>query len=161
MSTLNSDLREYTAQLGKGQIQRAYKGIMSFMYELKAHLEGKHPEYAASALYFGYMDMTYFAFTPPDLRDRKLKIAIVYLHEENRFEVWLAANNRKLQADCIQTLSHKDLGIYSLSQMAPGVDAIIAEVIIDQPDYDCPNQMKERIETKTLQFAEDMFGFLS
>ena len=34
------------------------------MAELKA-LEHKHPDYASGALYFGYMDMTYFAITPP------------------------------------------------------------------------------------------------
>ncbi len=29
----------------------------------------------------------------------KLKIAIVYLHEDGRFEVWLGGSNRKIQAE--------------------------------------------------------------
>ena len=51
---LNDDIREYKVQLSKGHIQRAYKGIMAFMSDLKSHLEGRYPDYSASALYFGY-----------------------------------------------------------------------------------------------------------
>lgn len=156
MGSLNTDIREYTAQLRKGQMQRAYKGIMSFMSELKLYLESRHTDYAVSALYFGYMDMTYFAFTPPGLRDQKLKIAIVYLHEGNRFEMWLAAANRKIQADYIALLSRRDLRGYALSQAAPGVDAIIAATVAEQPDFDNSDRMKVQIEEKALAFAEDM-----
>lgn len=98
MQTLNDAIREYTAQLQKGQIQEAYKGIMTFMSGLKTYLQSRHKQYATTGLYFGYMDMTYFAFTPPELKDRNLKIAIIYLHQENRFELWLGGTNRKVQA---------------------------------------------------------------
>jgi hypothetical protein len=80
MQSLNKSVREYTAQLQHGQIQKAYKGIMTFMSSLKTYLESCHPDHAVSGLYFGYMDMTYFAFTPLELKQRSLKIAIVYLH---------------------------------------------------------------------------------
>ncbi len=56
-------------------MQKAYKAIMTFMSGLCTYLEKKYPEYNTSALYFGYMDMTYFAFTPPGLKGKKLKIA--------------------------------------------------------------------------------------
>ena len=101
MTNLNDAINEYTAQLQKGQIQIAYRGIMTFMSTLKSTLESNHPDYAASGLYFGYMDMTYFAFTPLELKRRNLKIAIVYLHQENRFELWLVGTNRKIQAEYI------------------------------------------------------------
>ena len=94
MQSLNDFVKEYTKQLKKGQIQKAYKGIMKFMSGLKNNMGSNHPEYAASALYFGYMDMTYFAFTPMELKSRNLKIAVVYLHEQNRFEVLLGGSNR-------------------------------------------------------------------
>jgi len=73
MNTLNEHIREYQLQLSKGHIQKAYKGIMTFMSSLKSQLEKAHPDYFTSALYFGYMDMTYFAFTPPDLKEKKVK----------------------------------------------------------------------------------------
>ena len=156
MDLLSDHIREYTIQLGNGHIQKAYKGIMTFMSDLRACLESKYPGFTAGALYFGYMDMTYFAFTPPDLKDRKLKIAIVYLHEECRFELWLAGNNRKIQADYIELLGHKNTGRYSLSQIHPGVDSIIASSIVERPDFDDADGLKKQIEAKTIEFVNDI-----
>ena len=154
MPTLNDAIAEYTAQLQKGQIQIAYRGIMTFMSTLKSTLESNHPDYAASGLYFGYMDMTYFAFTPLELKRRNLKIAIVYLHLENRFELWLGGGNRKVQAEYIELLKGKDLGHYRLSQVSPGVDSIIECIVAEQPDFDHGDDLKTSIETQVIAFID-------
>lgn len=153
MTALNDDIREYTARLKDGQIQRAYKGILNFMSELRVYLVRTYTEYTTSALYFGYMDMTYFALIPPLLKKRKLKIAVVYLHAENRFECWLAGANRKVQADYIERLSGRNIGGYMLSKPAPGVDAIIAASISDQPDFDQRDCLIEALENKITAFS--------
>jgi len=152
MTSMNELVREYTLQLSKNMIQKAYRGIMSFMADLRSDLEGKYPDFTATGLYFGYMDMTYFAFTPLTLKEMKLKVAIVYLHEENRFEVWLGGNNRQIQSQFIELLSQKDLGRHELSIVQPGVDSIIASQLIHQPDFDNPAGLKQQIEAKTLGF---------
>jgi hypothetical protein len=156
MDSLNEQIREYTIQLGNGHIQKAYKGIMTFMSDLRAYLEGKYPDFTAGALYFGYMDMTYFAFTPSELKNRKLKIAIVYLHEECRLELWLAGSNRQIQADYIELLSRKNIGGYSLSQIHPGIDSIIAASIVERPDFDDAEGLKKQIEEKTMEFVNNI-----
>ena len=161
MDTFNSCIQEYKIQLSKGLIQKAYKGIMTFMSDLRMYLEGKHPDYSASALYFGYMDMTYFAFTPSALKEKKLKIAIVFLHEDFKFELWLAGNNRKIQAEYIELLKRKDIGTYTLSQINPGVDSIIESIIIEQPNFNDLEQLKKQIETKTLEFVRDIISMLN
>ena len=153
MQSLNESVKEYTAQLQHGQIQKAYKGIMTFMSSLKAHLENQHPEYTATALYFGYMDMTYFAFTPLDLKQRSLKIAIVYLHEQNRFEIWLGGANRKVQAEYIELFKAKDLDGLLLSEVKPGVDSIIELRLIEKPDFDHPEKLMLAIESKVIAFT--------
>ncbi len=160
MDSLNNNIREYTTQLSKGQIQKAYRGIMTFMSDLKAYLEHNNSDYTSSALYFGYMDMTYFAFTPLSLKNKKLKIAIVFLHEECSFELWLAGNNRQTQAEYIELLGHKDIGEYTLSQIQPGVDSIIALSIVNQPDFDNLDELKKLIEVKTIEFVEDIISIL-
>ncbi len=160
MDSINDHIREYSIQLRKGQIQKAYRGIMDFMAELKGRLERRHPDYAAGALYYGYMDMTYFSFTPPALRDLKLKIAIVFLHEECRFEIWLAATNRKVQSCYSELLRHKDLGRYKLSEIEPGVDSIISVQVDDNPDFDNPEGLKEKIESQAIGFTEDVSAIL-
>src|SRR6056297_1596371 len=99
MESLNEYIKEYKTQLSKGNIQKAYRGIMIFMSGLKTDLEKNYLDYIVSSLYFGYMDMNYFAFTPSGLKDKKLKIAIVFLHEQGRFEAWLGGSNRKVQSE--------------------------------------------------------------
>jgi hypothetical protein len=153
---LNLLVRKYTIQLSKGQIQRAYKGILSFLSGLGTYLRDKYPDYTLSALYPGYMDMSYFAFTPQGLKDKMLKIAVVYLHEENRFEAWLGGINRKVQTDYIVLLSHRDIGSYRLSSPAPGVDAIIETVLVKQPDFDRPAALREQIEKGLIVFIRDI-----
>lgn len=157
---LNDAVRAYTQQLNEGQLQQAYRGIMAFMSQLKTRLERTFPDYASSAVYPGYLDMTYFALTPPVLRQRNLKIAVVYLHQEGRFEVWLAGANRKVQADCVQLLSKRELGRFTLSQVQPGVDAIITSPLIEHPNFDHPEEMQSQIEAALAEFIRDIIGLL-
>ena len=160
MESINECIKEYATQLRKGQIQKAYKGIMTFMSELRAYLESGYPDYTAGSLYFGYMDMTYFAFTPPDLKNKKLKIAVVYLHEKGVFEVWLAGNNRKIQAEYIALMGSENIGKYKLSQVIPGVDSIIESILVEEPDFDHPEELKKQIEKKTMAFVRDIISIL-
>ena len=161
MDSLNSHMREYTTQLRKGHIQIAYKGLLGFMSNLSGYLASKHLDYTKRALYFGYMDMTYFAFTPAALKNKKLKIAIVYLHEQARFEAWLGGTNRKIQAEYIELLRRKDIGLYTLSEVSPGADSIIEATLVDQPDFDQLEELKIRIENKSIEFANDIMAFLN
>ncbi len=158
--SLNDDMKVYASQLRLGNIQRAYRGVLSFMSDLKAYMEGKYPAYSVGSLYCGYMDMTYFAFTPPSLKDRKLKIAIVFLHETCRFDIWLAAANRKTQADTIALLATRDLGAFRLSSIGPGVDSIIEASLVEQPDFNDTAALKSNIEEATLRFIGDILPFL-
>lgn len=160
MESINKYIIEYTAQLRKGQIQKAYKGIMIFMSELRAYLESGYPDYTAGSLYFGYMDMTYFAFTPAELKNKKLKIAVVYLHEKGVFEVWLAGNNRKIQAEYIALMSRENIGKYKLSQVIPGVDSIVESTLVEKPDFDHPEELKKQIEKKTTEFIKNITSIL-
>jgi hypothetical protein len=161
MNSLNEQVREYQKQLSKGHIQKAYKGIMSFMSGLKTNLQNRYPDYTTSALYFGYMDMTYFAFTPPRLKAKKLKIAIVYIHEGGRFEAWLGGTNRKIQAEFINQLSEKDIGKYKLSLPAPGVDSIIKSVLVDKPDFDKLELLTKLIKDGIIAFIHDMTALIN
>lgn len=160
MGLMNESFREYVIQLRRGDIQRAYRGIMSFMSALKALLEKQHPGLSSSALYAGYMDMTYFALTPAALKEKGLKIAIVFLHEEACFEIWLAGANRRIQAEQISNLSKKRLGGFSLSAPLPGVDSIISWRPSIIPDFDNPETSMNEIGICFEKFIDDVFILL-
>jgi hypothetical protein len=151
---------EYNRQLKAGEIRHAYRGLMQFMAGLRTSFEQHYPEHITGAIYPGYMDMTYFAFTPENIKKHKLKIAIVYLHEEDRFEAWLTGGNRKVQAACIDALRFAKLGRYCLSSVAPGVDSIIESILVDAPDFDDLNALRSQIEKEVQRFTEDMANLL-
>ena len=161
MESLNNHILEYQMHLGKGQIQKAYRGIMAIMSGLIKYLKSRRPDFIAGSIYFGYMDMTYFPFTPAVLKARKLKIAIVYLHEEGRFEIWLSGSNRKIQAEYIKLLQLKTSGKYNVSVVMPGVDSIIESVLVEKPDFDNPEELKKLIEAKIIEFANDIIRLLT
>ncbi|KAF0226840.1 MAG: hypothetical protein FD133_1101 [Erysipelotrichaceae bacterium] len=160
MESLNKEIREYTLQLSQGHIQKAYRGILSFMSELRTNLERNYPDYTLSSMYAGYLDMSYFAFTPLQLKRKKLKIAIVYLHGENRFEAWLTGFNRQTQTEVIESLREKDLKQFTLSETGTGVDSIIAYPIIKRPNFNKPEHLKQQIEINTLLFIKEMDNLL-
>jgi hypothetical protein len=160
MENLNAAIQEYTLQLKKGHIQKAYSRIMTFLSELKASLEHSHADYSFGALYFGYMDMSYFAFAPAYLKNRNLKIAIVFLHETCTFEAWLIGRNRQIQADYIERLSHTDLRGFTLSQMQSGVDSIIASQLVEKPDFDNSDELKRQIDLTSSKFVQEIIAIL-
>ena len=71
---------------------------MDYFNALRLYFKNKyHGHSVSSSVYYGYMDMTYFSFVPDFFKHRQLKIAIVFLHEEFRFEVWLCGYNKRVQ----------------------------------------------------------------
>ena len=72
---MNREIDEYNIQLQRGDIQKAYRSIIGFMAKFRIYLKRKYPSHIISALYPGYMDMTYFSITPENLKKHNLKIA--------------------------------------------------------------------------------------
>ena len=156
-----SAILEYTSLLQKGEIQVAYKGIMESMTLIKSFFESLYPEYPTSSLYFGYMDMTYFACFPQALKERKLKIAVVFLHEEFRFEVWLAAYNKQVQTQYWKMIKDSGWDKYRLVPSTQGADSIIEHVLVDGPDFRDLDALTRQIEEGTLAFVQDVEAFLA
>jgi len=161
VSSLAHDMETYKTQLEKGDIQRAYRGLMDYFSALKAYLKDRHPDFFVSEIYPGYMDMTYFAFTPPALKNRKLKIAIVFVYDKFRFEIWLAGLIRQIQAQYWNLFKEKNFTKYSVPASIKGIDAIVEHVLVEAPDFNDLSGLTMRIEKETLKFIADSERFLS
>ncbi len=161
MESLNGCVKGYHWLLEKGVIQKACRGIMAFMSALKQSMQSRFPENAVSALYPGCMDMTYFASTPPALKARNLKIAVVYLHPENVFEAWLAGGNWKVQAEYSSMLGRLDTSGFRLSSPGPGVDAIAERLLAEKPDFDRPEELAQALMARTAEFTRDVLALLA
>lgn len=156
MNNLNRHIKHYNQQLILGHIQKAYRGIMEMMSQLKIAWDNQYPETPSGSLYAGYMDMTFISVKPAVLSDMDLRVSIVYLHESHTFELWLVARNRKIQSQIHDLLKKKDLGQYTLSELGPGIDAIIAMTCIADPDFDNTDQLIVGVIEKTQNFITDM-----
>jgi hypothetical protein len=160
LELLQESMIEYRKQLEKGAIQHAYRGLMDYFWSLKSYFETEYPDYPSGGVYYGFMDMTYFALFPRSLKQRKLKIAIVFVHEKFRFEVWLAAINKSVQAKYWKLIQEKTWSKYNLPKTIRGVDSILECILVENPDFGDMESLKKQIEKGTVQFTSDVENFL-
>ena len=152
----------YRDQLHRGSIQIAYRGLMDYMQSLRTYFQKNHPDFDVQGnLYFGYMDMTYFALFPPFLKQRKLKVAVVFLHEAFRFEVWLSGANRQVQEDAWKSLTENGWDKYRLVSDPARSDSIVEHTLVKDPDFGALNELTREIESGTLLFIDEFERFLA
>ncbi len=162
METLSESMKEYRCQLEKGSIQQAYRGLMEFMSGLKTRFKETYPDCRVSgSLYSGFMDMTYFSCIPPWLEPRGLKIAVVFLHEQFRFEVWLSGVNRQVQADYWQVIRQSNWEKYRLVENPKTADSILEHIAADEPDFGDQAALSDRIMRETAAFMQEVKAYLA
>ncbi len=161
MVAFNNKFEDYRLQVEKGTIVDAYRRIMKFMRDLQAHFMKTYPNINVSTnLYQGYMDMTYFSVAHPILKDRRLKIAIVFIHETTSFEVWLSGVNRKVQKDYWKKFLESGWDRYMVVPVIENKDAIIQNVIVNDPDFEDLEGLIVLIEEGVMEFMDDIVDFL-
>ena len=162
MASFHESMIEYRNQLKKGIIQKAYRSLMEYFGSLRSYFKKKYPDYTvSSSTYFGYMDMTYFAINTPRLKERKLKIAIVFLHEEFRFEVWLGGFNKDIQKRYFDLIREKNWKKYHIPSSIKGIDSILEYILVEDVDFRDLNALTMQIERRTMNFITDVEDFLS
>jgi hypothetical protein len=162
MKSLQENMVEFRKQLEKGSIQKAYQGLMEYMMSLKNHFLNKYPDYSApGSLYNGYMDMTYFSVLPKPLKDRDLKIAIVFLYDAFRFEIWLSGKNKQVLAKYWKIIKESSWDKYRIVEPGKGVDSIVEHILVDKPDFSDLDTLTKQIEQRALEFIQDIESFLA
>jgi hypothetical protein len=161
MPSIKQDMDELRRQLKKGSIQKAYGALLSYMMGLRTHFVNKYGDSAVSALYPGYMDMTYFALFPPALKRRDLKVAIVFNYDAFRLEAWLAARNRKVQRQYWELFKDSHWTEYRVVTPAGGIDSIIECDLVKDFDFSDPSSLTSKIENTTAAFIDNIERFLS
>jgi hypothetical protein len=162
MDSLQECVDEYRHQLEKGAIQKAYRGLMEYVSDLRTHFGSEYPDrFAPGSIYHGYMDMTYFPIFPKALKSRKLKIALVLVHETTSFEVWLSGFNKQAQTKYWNLFKQSDWNRYRIPSTTKGVDSVVEHTLVDTPDFGDLDALTKQIETGTISFINDIEDFLS
>jgi len=161
MPSFHECVAEYKKQLEKGAVKLAYRGLMEYMMALRTHFQKNHPAFSVSgAVYQGYMDMSYFSLVPDSLKSRKLKIALVFIHEKCAFEIWLSGINRQVQENYWALIKKNGWDKYRLVPSIKGSDSILEYVLDENPDFNDLDGLTKQIEKKVLKFSKDVEGYL-
>lgn len=162
MKPFQKYMNEYKKQVKKGDIVEAYKGLMEYIMDLRTYFKKKYPDYYVSgSIYQGYMDMTYFSFFPESLKQKKLKIGIVFNYESFRFEVWLFGYNKQIQTKYWNLIKGNNWNKYRIPPTPKGFDSILEQNLVDNPDFNNLDALTKQIEEGTLKFINDVENFLS
>ena len=161
MKTFSDCVQEYRKLVKQGDVVTAYRGLMEFMATLRTHFRNRHPEFSVSGnLYFGYMYMTYFPLVPEKLKVKGLKIAIVLIHEDIRFEAWLSGTNKAIQAEYWEMFRKKRWEHYRIPESLQGRDSIVECDLAVNPGFSDPGALIRQIEERTIRFIDDITDFL-
>ena len=159
--SIQEDMAGFRKQLSQGSIQKAYRTLISFMLSLRTCCANRYGDASVSALYQGYMDMTYFAIFPPSLKPHDLKVAIVFNYDAFRFEAWLAARNRKVQRRYWELFKDSQWPDYRVVTPAGGIDSIVECDLAEEFDIDDPDALTSKIDSTTVAFVKNIEQFLS
>lgn len=159
--SLDSYVNEYRKQLEIGDIRKAYKGIIEYILKFKNHLIHTYPDFFISDnLYQGCMDISYFTFTPESLKNKGLKIAIIFNHEKIRFEVWLVGRNKQVQEKYWKLFRKNKEEIFYI--IPPTAQYSVAEkLLVENPEFEKPDQLTEQIENGIMEFINNILYPLS
>jgi hypothetical protein len=160
MTSFQEYMQEYKNQIENGHISEAYQGLMEYIMDLRVFFKNKYPEYYVSGIYQGYMDMTYFSFSPESLKSKKLKIAIVFVYDTFRFEVWLAGYNKKVQTKYWELFKEINWDKYHIPSTTKGADSIMEYILVENPDFGDLETLTRQIEEGSLKFIDDVEDFL-
>jgi hypothetical protein len=161
MESFSEYIDEYKELMRKGVVRKAYQGVMQYIMALRTYFSTKYPDYFVSgSIYFGYMDMTYFSFQPESFKQRKLRVAIVFIHETCQFQIWLAGYNKLVQSKYWKLLRESDWNGYPIVPSTNGVDSIIEYTIVQDTDFTDLDGLTHQIENSALRFIQDIETFL-
>ena len=150
---LNYYVSAYKETLKKGDVQVAYAKLVKYVQKLKTILSKDLSDtYSVGNVFQGYMDYTYFYLSNDFLKDKKLKLGLVFNHNHVRFEAWLLGQTKDIQENYWKLL--KNTKWINGSEMPQY--SIFEVVLVDNPDFDDLDTLTDSIKNKFVSVAEDI-----
>ncbi len=102
-------LSEYKKLLQTTNLRKGYQEFIKLFRYIRAALEKSMPEYKFQGnIVENGMDYSYL-FTNKNLKEKGLKMAVVFVHSNFQFEVWLSGYNRNYQSKYYDWLKGKNI----------------------------------------------------
>lgn len=154
MKDLNHYVDLYKEQLKKGDIQKAYLGLVKYVTTLGTTLsKNLSDRYSFGSLFQGYMDYTYFYYANDFLKKRKLKMGLVLNHTEMQFEIWLLGQTIRIQEKYWQYFKATK---WNKDRTTKPRYSILETVLIRKPDFNDLNKLSQQIEAKLVLVSDEI-----
>ena len=139
-------LNEYKTILQTTDLIKAYQEFIKLFRFLRIELEKTMTEYRFQGnIAENGMDYSYFLFWNEELKSKGLKIAVVFVHRDFRFEVWVSGFNRKYQSKYYDILKDKEIP-FDLTSSPTKTDYIL-RVPADISDISNGDYVVEKIKS--------------
>ena len=146
MSTsINKKVEIYQKSINYNSLSATYKFLQTYMNQLQKKFSDTLTEqFVTQKVLNGYLDYTYFYFSNDFLKQKKLKLGVIYNHHENRFELWLMGTIKQSQKHYWNQLKNTT---WNNENTMPQWYVISVELIAT-PDFEDVNQITDLIIEK-------------
>ncbi|MBT3180121.1 MAG: hypothetical protein HOB40_08995 [Candidatus Marinimicrobia bacterium] len=158
MKDFNKYVSIYKDQLDKGNIQKAYTGLVKYVMKLKTiFAKDLSDKFTIGNILRGYMDYTYFYFSNDYLKKNKLKFGLVLNHEKMRFEIWLLGQTIDIQKKYWKLLKTTE---WNKDKTEMPKYSVIETVLVENPDFNNLELLTEKIKNRAIQISDEITDYL-
>lgn len=141
-------LAVYKTLLETTELQEGYQEFIRLFRYLRIELEKELDDFSfSSRIVENRMDFAYFQLLSDELKEKGLKVQIVFVHKEYQFEVWISGYNRKIQCDYYNHLKDQKIK-YSLNHNPNRVDYIIKSKLPKDIDLSNCSTLTQKLKSE-------------
>ena len=154
---LNDQIPSYKEAFASGEIQKTYQSLVGIVQILRTEFSKKYKgKYSVASVMHGYIDFTYFYLQNEYLKRNKLKLAIVFNHQQAHFELWLLGKTKDVQIRYWEKL--KDVAWVNPETMPEY--SIFEVALLANPDFDNIRALSESVHSAFRGLSQEIFDTL-
>lgn len=155
--SLNDRITAYKQAFASGEIQATYQSLVGIVQGLRTEFSKKYKgEFSVASVMHGYIDFTYFYLQNAYLKSHKLKLAIVFNHQQARFELWLLGQTKDVQIRYWEKLK----GVPWVNPAVMPEYSIFDLTLLAKPDFDDTAGLSAAVHTAFGVLSAQVFSTL-
>lgn len=155
--TNSVDFSDYEKQDKQCNNNLDYHQLINYMKELRAFFQKEYEmNFKLGNIYRGSSEYSYFSLTTEELKKRKLKFVIILNHQLMQFEICLSGQNKDIRKKYWKLFKGSDWNKYHIAESINNSLMIIDHIIVNNPDFNNPNQLTEQIDMESMKFINEI-----
>jgi hypothetical protein len=155
--SLNTRIPAYKEAFASGEIQKTYQSLVGIVQNLRTEFSKKYKgEFSVANVLHGYIDFTYFYLQNDYLKKNKLKLAIVFNHQQAHFELWLLGQTKDVQIRYWEKLK----GVKWVNPETMPEYSIFEVTLLANPGFDNDKRLSESIHNAFGPLSQEIFNTL-